>query len=162
MTILVLMKSGDPVLSQKTEEFDFKTPPTDPIQLAKDLYETMIENKGLGLAAPQVGLSYRAFAMYAVPGIVCFNPRIVSFTEEQILMEEGCLSFPNLIIKIKRPRAIRARYTEPNGNVQTVQMDGMTARVYQHELDHLDGIIMQRKANSIHLARALNQQKHRK
>lgn len=162
MTILTLVKSSDPILSQKTEEFDFVNPPTDPIQLAKDLYETIVDRKGLGLAAPQVGLPYRAFVMYAVPGIVCFNPRIVSFTEEKILMEEGCLSFPNLIVKVKRPRAIRARYTEPNGNVQTVQMDGMTARIYQHELDHLDGITMQKKANPIHLARALNQQKHRK
>lgn len=157
-----LVSSSDPILTKATDEFDFANPPIDPIQLAKDLYKFMVDHRGLGLAAPQVGLPYRVFAMYSVPGIVCFNPRVVSYSEEKILLDEGCLSFPNLFIKVKRPRSIRARYTEPNGNVQTMNMDGMTARAFQHELDHLDGITYQKRANPIHLARGLNQKKHRK
>lgn len=159
MTILTLVKETDPILSKVTEDFDFVVSPTDPIQLAKDLYETMIFNKGLGLAAPQVGLSYRAFALAAVPGIICFNPKIVAF-ENPILMDEGCLSFPKLFIKVKRWRTIRVRYTEPNGNVQTTTFDGMTARAYQHELDHLNGITFIKRANPIHVNRGMNQRKH--
>lgn len=161
MSILKLVAEDHPILALKTEDFDFVNPSTDPIQLAKDLYETMIEHRGLGLAAPQVGLSVRAFTIYSVPGIVCFNPKVVSWSEEKLVLDEGCLSFPKLVLKVKRPRSIRARYTEPNGNVQTLNMDGLTARAYLHELDHLDGVVFTKRANSIHLARGLNQRKHR-
>lgn len=161
MTILNLVKPDDPILSKVAEEFDFTNPPTDPIQLAKDLYETMIYNRGLGLAAPQVGLLYRAFAMFSVPGIICFNPRVIAVSEEKILLDEGCLSFPKLIIKVKRPRHIRVRYTEPNGNVLTTPLDGLSCRAFLHEFDHLDGMCFQKRANPIHLARGLNQAKHR-
>lgn len=157
--ILKLVKSDNPILKTYIDPFDFVEPPTDPIQLAKDLYETMVENKGLGLAAPQVGLPYRAFALYAVPGIVCYNPRIVDESSETIVLEEGCLSYPNLFIKIKRPRRIKVRYQEPNGNPQTRVLDGMTARCFMHELDHLNGIVHTNKANKIHLERALRKKK---
>jgi peptide deformylase len=157
--ILELVGSDDPILSQKTELFDFSKPPTDPQQLARDLYETMLQHKGLGLAAPQVGLPYRAFALYAVPGIVCFNPRIVDETTEQIMLEEGCLSFPHLFLKVKRPRRIKVRYLEPDGNPVTKVLDGMSARCFMHELDHLNGITYTRKANKIHLDRAMRKKK---
>lgn len=158
--ILKLVSSDNPILRQKTEPFVFSDAPTDPIQLAKDLYETMVQNKGLGLAAPQVGLPYRAFALYAVPGIVCFNPRIVDKSEEQIVMEEGCLSFPHMVLKIKRPRRIKVRYAEPNGSVETKVLDGMTARCFLHEMDHLDGIVYTSHAHPVHVQRALRQQKN--
>lgn len=159
MTILVLVKETDPVLLHKIADFDFDNPPIDPIQFAKDLYETMVHFRGLGLAAPQVGMSIRAFALAAVPGIVCFNPKVLAYSDP-IVMDEGCLSFPKLFIKVKRPRNIRVRYTEPNGNVQTAVFDGMTSRAYQHELDHLDGITFIKRANPIHVSRGLNQRKH--
>lgn len=157
--ILELVPHDSEILSTKTEAFNFANPPTDPIQLAKDLYETMLSNKGLGLAAPQVGLPYRVFAMAANPGIVCFNPRIVDRTTEEIVLEEGCLSFPNMFIKVKRPKSIKVRYTEPNGNVVTKTLTGMTARCFMHELDHLDGIVYTRRANKVHLERAKRQKK---
>lgn len=157
--ILKLVALEHPALHTPTEMFDFSNPPTDPIQLAKDLYETMVEQKGLGLAAPQVGLPYRAFALYAVPGIVCFNPRIVDESNETILLEEGCLSIPHLFLKVKRPRRIKVRYTEPNQNIVTKVLDGMTARCFLHELDHLNGIMYTKQANKIHLERALRKKK---
>lgn len=157
--ILKLVEQDHPALHTTTETFDFGSPPTDPIQLAKDLYETMVENKGLGLAAPQVGLPYRAFALYAVPGIVCFNPRIVDVSNETILLEEGCLTIPHLFLKVKRPRKIKVRYTEPNQNIVTKILDGMTARCFLHELDHLNGLMYTKRANKIHLERALRKKK---
>lgn len=157
--ILNLVHHENEILKQKTSPFNFVDPPTDPIQLAKDLYETMVVNKGLGLAAPQVGLPYRVFSLYAVPGIVCFNPRIVDTSSETIVLEEGCLSYPNLFIKVKRPRRIKVRYLEPNGEPQTKVLDGMTARCFMHELDHLDGIVHIKRANKIHLERGLRKKK---
>lgn len=160
---LALVPNDHPILLQRMEEFDFQTPSSiDPIQFAKDLFGKMIELRGLGLAAPQVGVAVRAFALYSVPGIVCFNPKVVAYSEEKIVLDEGCLSFPNLFISIKRPRSIRVRYAEPNGNIITTPMDGLSCRAFLHELDHLDGVLYQKRANPIHLARAQNQRKRRK
>lgn len=149
-----LVHCNDPILKQEMEKFDFQNPPTDPIQLAKDLAETMIQENGLGLSANQIGLPYRAFAMKAEQIIVCFNPMIVDESTEQLYLEEGCLSFPMLYVKVKRPKKIKVRYTEPNGNVVTRVFDGMTARVFQHELDHLNGIVYTKRANKFHLEQA--------
>lgn len=80
-----------------------------------------------------------------------FNPRIVDTSEETVLLDEGCLSFPGLFVKIRRPKKIRARYTLPNGETVTQVFDGMTARIFQHELDHLDGVVYYTRANPIHL-----------
>lgn len=142
------------------EPFDFKNPPTDPVQLAIDLTETMIQNNGLGLAANQIGLPYRVFAINAKPVYVCFNPRIIDETHTNIvLMDEGCLSFPNLFLQIKRTRTIKVRFVVPNGDVITRKFDGMTSRIFQHELDHLDGIVYTTLVSNYHLERGMNKKK---
>lgn len=149
-----LVNNTDQILYTKTERFDFSNPPIDPSELAHILAQTMIANNGIGLAAPQIGLPYRAFVLTGKPILCCFNPIIVDTSSEQIYLEEGCLSFPGLIVKIKRPKMIRARYTMPNGETVTNKFIGMTARTFQHELDHLNGIVFTRRANSYHLEQA--------
>lgn len=149
-----LVNNTDQILYTKTERFDFSNPPIDPSELAHILAQTMIANNGIGLAAPQIGLPYRAFVLTGKPILCCFNPIIVDTSSEQIYLEEGCLSFPNLIVKIKRPKIIRARYTMPNGETVTNKFIGMTARTFQHELDHLNGVVFTQRANSYHLEKA--------
>lgn len=149
-----LVDKNNDILYQKTERFDFTNPPIDPSELAHILAQTMIVNNGIGLAAPQVGLPHRAFVMMGKPIFCCFNPIVVDTSSEQIYLEEGCLTFPGLIVKVKRPKMIRARYTEPNGQTVTKKFIGMTARVFQHELDHLNGILFTQRANSYHLEKA--------
>jgi peptide deformylase len=149
-----LVDKHHPILKTELEKFDFQNPPTDPIQLAHDLAETMLDKGGVGIAANQIGLPYRAFAMLAEQIIVCFNPILLSASDDSIVLEEGCLSQPNLFVKIKRPQHIRVRYTEPNGNVITEKFGGMTARIFQHELDHLNGMLYTKRANKIHLDQA--------
>lgn len=149
-----LVNNTDQILYTKTERFDFSNPPIDPSELAHILAQTMIANNGIGLAAPQIGLPYRAFVLTGKPIMCCFNPIIVDTSSEQIYLEEGCLSFPNLIVKIKRPKIIRARYTMPNGETVTNKFIGMTARTFQHELDHLNGVVFTQRANSYHLEKA--------
>lgn len=144
--ILDLVPRDHALLTTELETFDFSNPPTDPIQLAKDLTETMLHHNGMGLAANQVGLPYRVFVIKANPVIACFNPKIVSINGEHVELEEGCLTFPNYYVKIRRPKQIRVRYTQPNGNIVTHIYDGMTARIFQHELDHLDGVLFQSRA----------------
>lgn len=149
-----LVDKNDPILKQTLEKFDFKNPPVDPVLLYQDLAQTMIEHNGIGLSANQIGLPYRAFVMRAEDVIGVFNPIIVDFSAETVTLEEGCLSYPNLFVKINRPKKIKARYTLPNGEVVTQVFDGITARCFQHELDHLDGILYTKRANRIHLEHA--------
>lgn len=157
--ILQNIEADNPLLRQKTEMFNFADPPTDPIELAKTLYETLMASKFIGLAAPQVGLPYRAFALRSHPGIVCFNPRIVDVSSETLLLDEVCMTFPQLAVPVKRPKKIKVRYSEPSGETKTAVFEGMTARYFMHELDHLDGKLYTDDANKFHLDRAKRKQK---
>jgi len=154
-----LIDCNSEILKNPVPKFDFSNPPTDPIQLAHDLAETMLKHNGMGLSANQVGLPYRAFAIKANPIIVCFNPIIVDMSEERIYLEEGCLSYPNFFVKVRRPKIVKVRYTEPNGNIVTRKLDGLTSRIFQHEYDHLEGINYIKRANRIHVEQARNKQK---
>lgn len=155
-----LVRANDPILKNVCEEFDFSNPPFDPIEFSKELIKFMYDNKGIGLAANQIGVPYRVFAMRGTPeNFVCFNPKIVRYSEQQISLEEGCLSYPGLIVKVKRPQHIRCRFQTPMGETLTKQFTGMTARVFQHELDHLDGVIFYNKANRLHREQALKKWK---
>lgn len=153
--ILKLVKGNDPILKSKAVNFDFESPPVDAQQLFNDLKETMIAHKGVGLSACQVGLPYRVFVVgdYTNPNdvVAMFNPKIVNTEGESCLIEEGCLTFPGLFVKIKRPEIIRIRYADTTGNVQTSVFDGIPSRIIQHECDHLDGILFQSRANKYYL-----------
>jgi peptide deformylase len=117
----------------------------------------MYDNNGIGLAANQVGVPYRIFAMRAAPeNFVCFNPKIVQPSEAEVVLEEGCLTYPGLYVKIKRSQHVRVRFQTPNGDTLTKQFTGMSARIFQHELDHLDGVIFYNKANRVHRDKALD------
>lgn len=150
------MELDDRYLNEPCKDFDFKDPQVDPIEFAQELVKTMYERNGLGLAANQVGYPWRVFAMRGAPeNFVCFNPKIVKPSDAEVSLEEGCLSFPGLLVKIKRPQHIRVRFTTPNGDTRTETFTGMSARVFQHEMDHLDGEIFYDKANRFHRDKAL-------
>lgn len=148
-----------PILKETMERFNFDDPPTDPIKLAYDLVETMIGEGGIGLSANQVGHPFRVFAIASDPCLVCFNPTIIDTSEEQVVLEEGCLSFPGIFVKVKRPKMIKVRFTQANGEVKTEKYTGMTARVFQHELDHLDGKTMLDRTSTLNRDRARKQMK---
>lgn len=151
-----LVDRNNQILAQRCEDFDFMNPPMDPVQLAQDLVKFMYEKNGIGLAANQVGINCRVFAMRGSPeDFVCFNPKIVATSEAEVVLEEGCLTYPGLYVKIKRPQHIRVRFTGPNGDTFTKQFTGLTARIFQHELDHLDGVVFYNRANRYHRDRAL-------
>lgn len=136
---LQLVKYNDPILTQPTKLFDFKNPPFDPAEFAESLAQLMIIKDGLGLAANQVGQPYRIFAIAIEPAHVCFNPEVLDYSEESVTLEEGCLSYPGLIVKVTRPKSIKVRFTHPNGETVTKTYTGMTARIMLHEIQHLDG-----------------------
>ena len=145
------MKIDDRYLTEKCEDFDFKDPPFDPVEFARNLVKFMYDENGLGVAANQVGVPYRIFAMRGAPeNFVCFNPKMIGTSLDNIVLEEGCLTYPGLLVKVKRPSMIRVRFDTPNGDTQTRQFIGMSARVFQHEMDHLDGIKFFERANKFH------------
>lgn len=145
-------------LIKPTEPFDFADPQMDPLQLGADLVKNMVDRNGLGLSANQIGYPYSVFTMRTAPKMtVAFNPKIVGVDDEEDLLEEGCLSFPNLIIKIKRYKTIRVRFWYPNGEFKLETFTGMTARVFQHELDHLNGIVFDQRASLFHKNQAERQ-----
>lgn len=154
-----LVKPDHPLLHTKLDKFDFDNPPIDPVELVNSLIETMVHHKGMGLSANQVGLPYRVFVLHSQETLALFNPTIVDQTTEEVKLEEGCLTFPNLWISIKRPSIIKVRFQDPYGKFRTDKFIGMTARCIMHELDHLNGIDYRQRANPIHLNRAVNQKK---
>lgn len=157
--IVDLVNSRDEILRTKAERYNFGSEEIDALDLSSRLAETMMANNGLGIAAPQIGISKRVFAVMSEKIIVMFNPVIVDTSTEEIELEEGCISFPGLFLKVKRPKRIKIRYTLPNGDVETKVFEGMTARVCLHEMDHLDGICHYKRVNKIHLEKARREQK---
>lgn len=150
-----LVKYPDPLLTTPCQEFDFSNPPIDPEKLAHDMLDFMVKAKGIGLSANQVGFPYRVFTMRGEPSFACFNPKIVHKSDEVTYLDEGCLSFPNVVCKIKRSNEVRLRFQTYSGAVTTKTFHGLTAKVIQHEMDHLDGVLFFNRANKYHRDKAL-------
>ena len=156
-----LLDKYDPLLKQESVDFDFQK--DDPEKLFTDLKEYAAKNKGIGLSACQVGIMKRVFVVGDPDDldnyIPFFNPRIIDTFGEDIYYEEGCLTFPGLWVKVKRPQSIRIRFAKIDGDVETMKFDGLTSRIVQHEYDHLNGILFVKRAHRYHLDQARKHQK---
>ena len=131
----------DPILRQPTKEVDFSDPTAKVDYYAISLAETLGKLDGLGLSANQVGLPLRMFAMNAGDKIwILINPKILWKSETTSEYKEGCLSFPGLELKIKRAASVEIEFYALGGQKVVQKFDGLTARIVQHEIDHLDGI----------------------
>ena len=112
--------------------------------LSRVLIDNMIHHNGIGISANQIGIWERAFAMIRdlehQEVIVCFNPRIIKSYTEEVEMEEGCLSYPELFLKIKRPDKIVVKYEDEDKKTHKIKLEGLASRVFQHEYDHMEGI----------------------
>ena len=131
-------------------------------ELADAMFETMNKYGGIGLSANQVGLPFNMFVIGGHPSIenglkmTCFNPMIVSTGEEEVMMKEGCLTYPFIFLDIKRPRKIVAKYTDENGDLQEAHLDGMMSRIFQHEYDHMLGRNFTERVSKFKLKRAMD------
>lgn len=134
------------------------------LALEKALLGRMASYGGIGLAAPQVGINLRAFAiLIGDKTIVCFNPTIAQVSSEKQIINEGCLSFPDLWLRISRHSCIIATYMDACGNAITTSLEGLEAQCFQHELDHLDGICFTDVVSPLVLGLARKRRiKHRK
>jgi peptide deformylase len=143
---------GDPVLRERAaevEDFD-----DDLLAFAARLAETMYDNFGLGLAAPQVGVSSRVIALDLTLGegddnaLVMVNPEILE-SEGECTMSEGCLSVPGIYEELTRPERVRVRYRDVHGVEREIVADGVLGRAAQHEIDHLNGVLFVDRLSSV-------------
>lgn len=141
MTILPIKIYPAPCLKEKAQEI---SNPKDPEiqELILDMLETMKENNGMGLAAPQVGKSLRLCVIkFERKTYVLINPKFKSKSWSKEIADEGCLSFPGQFIPIKRSKKVKVTAKNKSGKEITVEAEGLLARAFQHEIDHLNGIL---------------------
>jgi len=151
-----------------TESVDWNWNRDDAELFSDDLIDTMIANRGIGLAANQVGMDRRVFAIgsahmdYFREPTAVFNPRIINSSEQQSLYREGCLSFPDLWIDVKRPETISVEYFDSKGCRQQAELKDLDARCFQHEYDHLDGVCFIDKVSKLKLQLAMKRMRKSK
>lgn len=163
MAVREILIIGDPVLTRKSERVDDIT--EDVVRLARDMVETVHAAPGVGLAAPQVGVSKRLIVVDLSVGEnedalhVLINPEIVS-KEGEVICEEGCLSVPDIKEKVARPYRVVARGLDLEGRPVEIEGEDLLARALCHEVDHLDGILFVDKLSA--LKRTLIKKKFKK
>jgi peptide deformylase len=146
MSVLKIIKYPSDILSQKlqpVENFD-----SDLKYIVRDMFETMYAYNGIGLAANQVGINKRIVVVDVsskeekkVLPIALINPQIVNYSKKKQVAEEGCLSFPGFFEKVVRSLSVEVEYYDINGKRQRIIAEGLLARVLQHEIDHINGIV---------------------
>ena len=129
----------------------------------RDLIMLMKMQNGLGLAANQIGITKRFFAIghdsfdtFQKPAII-WNPSITKQSKEKVIDLEGCLSFTDIFVKVERPKEIEVQYETTQGETKTARLDGMESKCFQHELDHLEGITFNKRVSKLRWDRARKQ-----
>jgi peptide deformylase len=142
-----------PFTDDMLKEHDFK----DRKELTNTMFDTMFKYGGLGLSANQVGLPFNMFVFGGHPQleqgkkVAVFNPVIIQKSEEEVLMKEGCLTFPFLFLSLKRPKKVVAKFEDEDGVLKEAHLDGMMSRIFQHEYDHMFGRLFTEKASKLKL-----------
>ena len=132
----------------KASKFSFKD--VDAPMLANIMLDRMIEMGGAALSAPQVGLDMCMFVMGVDDvKLEVFNPTIISYSKEEALMNEGSLSYPGILVIVKRPIAVTVEYFNKNGELQQNEFQGLTARIFQHAFDYLQGTTIKYKVSKL-------------
>jgi peptide deformylase len=139
--------------------FDFandKIPHYDDLEkFEREMISTMLGAKGMGLAANQVGITKRFFAIGSdtfdtfKKSAIIWNPLIKTQSEEKVFNVEGCLSFPGIWIKVERPKTVEVQYETIQGETKTTRLDGMESKCFQHEYDHLEGITFNKRISKL-------------
>jgi peptide deformylase len=145
MALLPIITAPDPRLKTVASRIDAAD--DDIRRLMDDMLETMYAAPGVGLAAPQVGISKRVIVVDvartgdAPEPMQMANPEIIEASSERSTVEEGCLSLPEHFAEVKRPERVRVRYLDRENDIREQEMDGFLATCVQHEIDHLDGVL---------------------
>jgi len=121
----------------------------------QDMVMLMKMQKGMGLAANQIGITKRFFAIghesfdTFKKSAIIWNPQVIKFSEEKVIDVEGCLSFKDIFVKVERPKEIEVQYETTQGKTRFAKLNGMESKCFQHELDHLDGITFNKRVSKL-------------
>ena len=139
------------ILDREVRDVNLENPGFDPVELKKEMVELMLASGGIGLSANQVGLDAKVFVMgdSVSNSTMCINPTVLQYTSDTQDDIEGCLSFPNVFVKVKRPKEILVRYWDEHLVEQAVKIEGYSAKCYLHELDHLLGITFKDRVSKL-------------
>jgi peptide deformylase len=156
---LPLYDENHPMLKQAIPEYDIPLPNVNMYKLIARLKMTMKLYGGVGLSANQCGVFQRVFVIGTDQfQIACINPKVVKFNAEPVKGNEGCLSFPGLFLNTSRCENVDVEFTDENGNTRTMTLEGITARCFLHELDHLNGIRFVEHVGPVALAQGRRKQ----
>jgi len=149
---LNLVEPSDEVMNRAPQPFNFEADGDSAQNISNVLFERMKQLGGVGLSANQVGLDMRVFVMgLGETKIAVFNPIIISYSKTEELFNEGCLSYPGIMLAIKRPTKITATYQDETGKFIEQDFNGLTARIFQHEYDHMNGTDYTHRASKFKL-----------
>ena len=151
-----LIKAPDEFLEKQVKAFDFST--MDPGEISKNMIDVMHKYRGVGLAANQVGVDAQIFVMGEKDPMTVINPIITEVGTEKVEMEEGCLSFPGLYMKVSRPSVVSVQYLDIEQKECIIKLEGFHARVFLHEYDHLQGITFDQRVSKLRLEMAKKKQ----
>jgi peptide deformylase len=157
-----LLPEDHSVLHQEPLTWIFDPPQADPKLMYDIMLENMVYHRGLGLSANQIGMPVKVFAMRideSDNAIVCFNPEILEESKKMVTMEEGCLSFPLLYLKKRRPEKLTIKYQNVDGDFIETKFEGLAARIFHHEMDHMKGKTFLDGVSQIFLQSARRKQK---
>ena len=139
--ILELRKSFDPVLKKKSKEV--KNINEEEKKFSQDLIETMVKKDGIGIASPQIGVLKKIIVVQTQSGPQVFvNPKIIKKSKETETEEEGCLNFPGIFLDIKRSKRVEVEAENLKQEKIYIKATGLTAKIFQHEIDHLEGFVI--------------------
>lgn len=146
-----LIKYPNDFLEKEVKDVDLENPGFDPVELKKEMVSFMLANDGIGLSANQVGIDAKVFVMgdSVENSTMCINPTVLQYTSDTVIDIEGCLSFPNVFVKVNRPKEILAQYWDENLKECVVKIEGYSAKCYLHELDHLLGITFKDRVSKL-------------
>ena len=150
--IYKLIEPTHPLLHSPLPEITADTEPEDRKELLDNMVETMKHYGGIGLSAYQCGIALRMFVFGDNKNYIpCFNPKILEYGKEEVPIEEGCLSYPGLFVKIRRPDMIIAQWEDENRELHKETFTELQSRVFQHEFDHMEGIDFRNRAGRMTL-----------
>lgn len=162
--MMKLVLDPNPILKQCAEQWNFDLD-KNAEEVESEMIQLMESFNGIGLAGNQVGLLKRVFVIKLKDSsepFAVFNPTVISASDELQDSEEGCLSFPDLWLGVKRPKKIEAAYLDKYGNECKITLSGIDARCFLHELDHLNGIVFTEKVSQMKLILARKKQRKNK
>jgi len=141
----------NPFLDKQVKEVDLEEPGFNPVELKEQMVDLMLASNGIGLSANQVGLDAQVFVMGDKKdnSTICINPTVLQYTKETVIDVEGCLSFPNIFVKVNRPKEILVKFWNENLEEQIVKIEGYSAKCYLHEWDHLQGVTFKDRVSKI-------------